>query len=539
MPSATTPRALRAMRGRIALAFACVITTQSCSDRTDLSGIDGLDAPPAAQVRAADGAAGSYIVLLAEGVEPGAFGREIAAVHGGRVRHTYSRALRGVAVEVPPEAADALSRNPRVAHVEPDQLASTAETRTGATWGLDRVDQRGLPLDGTFGVTATGAGVHVYVFDTGIRTTHREFGSRADGVFTVVDDGYGTTDCRGHGTHVAGTIGGVTYGVASGVSLHSVRVLDCAGSGTYSGIIAALDWAMQNAERPAVVNMSLSGSPSAALDSAVENAVRAGLVVVAAAGNNSWEACRYTPGSASSAITVAATNDRDERAFFSNFGSCVDLFAPGSAITSASYATDELTATMSGTSMAAPHVAGAAALYLQQHPSATPAQVALALASSSTAGVVTQAGNGSPDRLLFLGAMADSAPPSSEPPSEPPASDPAPDEPAPGEPAPDEPAPEAPNPDDPPAEAPNLAPSASLSVSCPKGSCRFDASGSSDDQGIVSYRWEFGDGSTPAVTAIPQATYRYRGRGTYTARVTVIDAAGLSADAERKVTIRK
>ncbi len=346
---------------------------------------------------------GSYIVVLREapGVTRAAAVARGLGVTAEQLRYEYNAALSGFAAELSPEQAARIARDPRVAFVEQDQVVTISATQSPATWGLDRIDQRNLPLSNSFTYTRTGAGVHAYIVDTGIRSTHTQFTGRVGNGRDLVQGDNTPQDCNGHGTHVAGTVGGTTHGVAKGVTLHGVRVLNCAGSGTTAGVIAGVDWVRVNHIKPAVANMSLGGGASTSLDNAVANAVAAGVTFVVAAGNSNANACNYSPARAATAITVGATTSTDARASYSNFGSCLDLFAPGSSITSAWYTSNTATRTISGTSMASPHVAGVAALYLQGSPSASPSSVASALIANSTTGKVTNAGSGSPNRLLF------------------------------------------------------------------------------------------------------------------------------------------
>ena len=345
----------------------------------------------------------TYVVVLnpdtVRSIVPAVAG-ELARLHDGTVASVYQHALKGFAVQLTEKQAARLAADPRVAYVEPDQVIQAVATQSPATWGLDRIDQRDLPLSNSYTYNQSGQGVHAYVIDTGIRATHQEFAGRIGNGFTAINDGQGTNDCNGHGTHVAGTTGGTTYGVAKQVTLHAVRVLGCNGSGSTTGVIAGVDWVTQNHVQPAVANMSLGGGVSTALDQAVSNSIAAGVSYAIAAGNDNTNACNGSPARVASANTVAATTSSDARSSFSNFGACVDLFAPGSSITSAWSTSSTATNTISGTSMATPHVAGALALYLQTNPTATPATATQALLSNTTANKVTGAGTGSPNRLL-------------------------------------------------------------------------------------------------------------------------------------------
>lgn len=328
-----------------------------------------------------------------------------------KVIESFDYALRGFVVQANDKQLESLLIDPRVAYVEEDGFTSVDATQTGATWGLDRVDQRDLPLNGTYVYNTTASNVHAYIIDTGVLGTHSQFSGRMGNGYDAI--GGGTTDCNGHGTHVAGTVGGTTWGVAKGVTIHPVRVLGCNGSGTNSGVIAGMNWVAGNRILPAVANMSLGGSASSAIDSAVANLTNAKVTVVVAAGNDNGNACNKSPARAPSAITVGSTTNTDARSSFSNFGTCVDIFAPGSSITSAWHTSSTASNTISGTSMAAPHAAGGAALYLASNPGATPAQVTSALIGNATLNKVGNAGSGSPNRLLYTGAATPPPPPPS------------------------------------------------------------------------------------------------------------------------------
>ena len=352
---------------------------------------------------------GKYVVVLKDEAtgDPGAFSQAdqvidvLVAAYNVKANNRFKHAINGFAAEMTEGEALALSEDPRVEFVEEDQVYTADATQTGATWGLDRIDQRNRPLNGTYIYNWTGSGVRAYIIDTGIRTAHTQFGGRATVSADFVGDGRNGQDCNGHGTHVAGTVGGSTYGVAKSVSLRAVRVLNCSGSGSTSGVIAGVNWVAANRQLPAVANMSLGGGASSALDTAVNNAINAGVTFAVAAGNSNANACNFSPARTAAAITVGATTSTDARASYSNFGSCVDIFAPGSSITSAWSTSNTATNTISGTSMASPHVAGAAALYLQANPGASNATVRNALVNNATTNVLTGVGTGSPNRLLY------------------------------------------------------------------------------------------------------------------------------------------
>jgi subtilisin family serine protease len=348
----------------------------------------------------------SYIVTLKAGsaTSSGALTKR----YGGRVRTDYTSALRGFHAQMTRTQALRLAASPAVQSVEQDAVVSADATQTKPAWGLDRIDQTSRKLSGTY-TSGSASNVTVYVLDTGIRISHQDFGGRARNGYDFIDNDKVANDCNGHGTHVAGTVGGATYGVAKDVKLVGVRVLDCKGSGSYSAIIKGVDWVTKNAVKPAVANLSLGGSTSATLDAAVKRSIAAGVVYAVAAGNDNKDACKQSPARQPDAITVAAADSTDTRASFSNYGTCVDLFAPGVKITSLSSKSDTGTATMSGTSMASPHVAGAAALMLGAAPAMTPKQVRDEMVAKATTGVIADRKN-SPNALLYTGWLTAAAP---------------------------------------------------------------------------------------------------------------------------------
>ncbi|WP_018657402.1 S8 family peptidase [Actinomadura flavalba] len=383
-----------------------------------------LAATPAAadgeilNARAAQPVEGSYIVTLKSGQAPRqddvrTRAQQLTRKYSGDVGLVYTSVVKGFQARLSADRARRLAADPAVASVEQDAISQAFDVQQNPpSWGLDRADQKALPLSRSYSYDTKAANVTAYVLDTGILTSHPDFGGRARSGYDFIDNDTDANDCQGHGTHVAGTIGGASYGIAKGAKLVGVRVLDCNGRGANSAIIKGIDWVTANAVKPAVANMSLGGGASAALDDAVKRAIASGVTFSLAAGNSNTNACNTSPARTPAALTVGATTATDARASFSNYGSCLDLFAPGQQIVSTSNGGG--TATMSGTSMAAPHVAGAAALVLADHPGHSPAQVASALTSAATTGAVGNPGNGSANRLLFTGS-ADTGTPGPDP----------------------------------------------------------------------------------------------------------------------------
>lgn len=470
----------------------------ACSDSSQPAGLTPVDLQSSLSGQAIPN---RYIVVLKNSMSAASVSAEaqrVVLLDKGKLHFTYSHAIKGFAADLSPAAVAQLRSNPNVAFVEQDRVVTIQATQSPTpSWGLDRIDQRNLPLNNSYTYPNTGAGVHVYGIDTGILYSHNDFGGRASAGFDAITSGGNAVDCNGHGTHTASNIAGATYGVAKGATVVGVRVLDCTGSGSFAQVIAGVDWVTQHRILPAVANMSLGGSTSQALDNAVTASIAAGVVYAIAAGNSSGaNACNFSPARTPNAITVAASTIADRRAGFSNIGPCVDIFAPGNNITAGWIGGNNATNTISGTSMATPHVAGAAALYLAANPGATPSAVRNALVSNATA-VVTNHGANTTNLLLYMGFIGGGGTPG------------------------------------------NQAPSAAFTSSCVAAThtCTYDASTSTDDVGIVTYTWTKKGGLQlgPGTGKIITVTYDAAGAKVVTLKVT--DAGGLTSTITKNINV--
>ena len=479
-----------------------VLVLAACSDSPQPA--DGPTGPALASARAEQS---RVIVVFDNGVAdaPG-LARRLTAEGGGALHFTYEHALKGFAATFPSQALEGLRRNPSVTLVEPDAEAELHGTQPNPpSWGLDRIDQLDLPLNASYVYPNTGAGVNVYILDTGIRLTHTDFGGRASYIPSAINGNFvGDTrtnadDCHGHGTHVAGTAAGTSYGVAKGATIWAGRVVNCQGSGQVSMAIAGVDWITANGIRPAVVNMSLGYGDVQSLRTAVENSIAAGVNYAVSAGNGNFlgvpqNACQQSPGGAPNANTVGATASNDSEASFSNYGPCVDILAPGVGITSAWYTSNTATNTISGTSMSSPHVAGALALYLAAYPSASPAQASQALKGNATLNTINlhsaSQGGGTANRFLYVGFIGGGGG--------------------------------------------NAPPTANFTFSCSGLTCSFTDTSTDGDGTIASRSWSFGDGGTSTAT---NPAHTYAAGGTFDVTLTVLDNGGAQDSETKPVTV--
>lgn len=479
------------MRRSFRLIASGAVLAAACSDQTQLSGPTEQAPAPLLATGSSTQLRDRYIVVFKSSiVDVNGETDRVMRGSGGQVRFRYGTALKGFAATIPAAALDGIRQNPNVDYIEADGIVTIVGDQTSPpSWGIDRIDERDLPLDLNYHYDNTAANVHAYIIDTGIWPNHVEYTGRVTSGYDFIDNDGDSNDCHGHGTHVSGTVGGTTTGVAKQVQLVGVRVLNCQGSGSTSQVIAGINWVAANAIKPAVANMSLGGGFSQSLNDAVTGAVNSGVTFAIAAGNSNANACNYSPASAPSAITVGASTSADARSSFSNYGSCLDIFAPGSAITSSVMSGGY--ESWSGTSMATPHVAGAAALLLSANPGWTPAQVASAMFANATPNKITGAGTGSPNLLLYT--QGSGSPPANTPPT------------------------------------------AAYTFSCTDLGCSFNGTGSTDPGGSIStWQWNFGDGTTGSGST---TNHTYAAGGTYTVVLTVTDNGGLQDTESKPVTV--
>ncbi|MEP6731645.1 MAG: S8 family serine peptidase [bacterium] len=474
-------------------ALACGLA--ACADAPSAPPTAAAQLHPAAASfgRAGDPIPGRYIVQFKSGgADAVTNAKYVERTAGGVTSYVYTKVLNGAAMQLGDDAAAALRSDPRVLSVDQDQTVSINTTQNNPpSWGLDRIDQKNLPLSNSYTYGLTGAGVTAYILDTGLNFAQADFTGRASAGIDEITSGGGSVDCNGHGTHTAGTVGSATYGVAKGVKIVAVRVLDCNGSGSFAGVIAGIDWVTTHATLPAVASMSLGGSNFAPLDTAVAHSIAAGIPYVIAAGNSSANACTESPGNTPGAITIGATTIADGFASFSDRGPCVALNAPGVNITSLWLGASGTTNTISGTSMATPHVSGVVAMYLQAHPTATPAQVRAAVIAGATANVISGVPASTPNLLLNIGFLNNGN---------------------------------------------NQAPVARFTITCPTLHCNADGSASTDDVAIVSYKWDWGNGHNETHSG-PTASNTWATPGTYSVTLTVTDGGGLTGSLTKQVTI--